>query len=166
MELADEGPAGREEGVLHELLGESAPALAWRAGAEIREESARDRDRVDTRMVEEVAVLGGEHGGTADGRRLVLPGAQRRPLATEDRENLGLELETFEGSTLELAEVRHHSVTHDDTGASRPRRPGLGRGLRHQVFLGGSASAGQGDPERSQSGALHRMSQGAPEGAS
>ena len=25
------------------------------------------------------------------------------------------------------------NVTHDDTGASRPRRPGLGRGLRHQV---------------------------------
>src|SRR6266851_468340 len=75
LHLARQGPVGRQEQVLGELLADGAAALDDAAGAVIDVSRAGKPDRVDAEMVVEAAILGGDHGRRQIGRQV--PEAQR-----------------------------------------------------------------------------------------
>src|SRR5262249_33751891 len=96
LQLPAEGPPRREEGVLHELLRDRAPTLADGPSAQVGEQRAGDRERIDPGMTEKVAVLGGEHRGAAGRRRDLRLHGERRTRPTDDGEQLRLEGEPLE----------------------------------------------------------------------
>src|SRR5205814_4259216 len=91
--LPAERAVRRQEHVLGELLRERAATLSSPARAQVRQQRARDRGRIDAGVAEEAPVLGGEDGGAARGRRRVRASVERSAALAERREHLGLELE-------------------------------------------------------------------------
>src|SRR4029453_774530 len=61
LELAREGPVGRQEEVLHELLRERAAALAHFAGGDVRPGRAEHAPRIDPGMRLEALILDRQH---------------------------------------------------------------------------------------------------------
>ena len=62
LDLALDGALVGEEQVLGQLLGDGRAALHDGIGAHVFRHGARQAEEIDAEMVEEAAVLGGEHG--------------------------------------------------------------------------------------------------------
>ena len=76
--LAAEGLVGRQDEILHELLGDRGAALNRVAGADVLKQGADDGGIVDAVVGEEALVLDGDEG-VDDVRRAIRPGRLRRP---------------------------------------------------------------------------------------
>jgi len=143
LDLALEGPLGRQEHQLGELLRDRAAALAYLAGDQVDDGRAGHADRVEAEMVVEAMVLDRDRGLRQIPRNLVQvqdvaaePAAHREDLAVRrdqrgrDLELLALEIVGKRQRIGEIAEQRHHHDSDDDgdvEGDAQEAEHGRGR---------------------------------------
>ena len=142
--LAPERAARRQEDVLRELLRDRAASLPSPPRAQVGEQRTGDGRRIDAGMVEEVSVLGGEHGGPAGGRRGIGAGVERAAAAAERGQHLGLEVERVERRAVGGADVRDAPALHGDARRARGGRPRRRRRARRDLHRAARRAVGAG----------------------
>ena len=153
LDLALDGALVGQEQVLGELLRQAGAALHDRIGAHVFRHGAHEAEEVDAVMLEEAAVLGGEHrlddvvGHLVDRDRFALDDAALADLVALAVEEGDGEIVLRAPVALGFLEGGQRQRQHDD-GAGRTQGEAFAEQLEAGALPAGEAEAAEEDGER------------------